>query len=77
MKATSSKLMRSLSMLTLGIGVLSLTACAGMDPRTRDTAAGAAIGGVAGSVLTGGTAAGAIGGAVVGGVIGNQNHGGR
>jgi osmotically inducible lipoprotein OsmB len=33
---------------------------------------GAAIGGVAGSVLTGGSALGTVGGAAVGGVIGNE-----
>lgn len=50
----------------------SLAACSGMSQRDRNTAAGAAIGGVAGSVLSGGSAAGAVGGAAVGGVIGNQ-----
>lgn len=51
---------------------LSLTACAGMSERERNTAVGAGVGGVAGSVLSGGSAAGTVGGAVVGGVIGNQ-----
>ena len=37
-----------------------------------DTAIGAAVGGVAGSVLTDGSAVGTVGGAVVGGVIGNE-----
>jgi osmotically inducible lipoprotein OsmB len=50
----------------------SLAACGSMDHRTRDTAIGAGVGGVAGSVLTGGSAAGTVGGAVVGGVIGNE-----
>lgn len=50
----------------------SLAACSSMNERDRNTAAGAAIGGVAGSVLSGGSAAGAVGGAAVGGVIGNQ-----
>ncbi len=52
--------------------VMGLGACSGMTQREKNTAAGAAIGGVAGSVLTGGSTAGAIGGAAVGGVIGNQ-----
>lgn len=52
--------------------VVSLTACAGMTPRQRDTAVGATVGGVAGSVITGGSTAGAVGGAVIGGVIGNE-----
>lgn len=61
--------------VTAGVAVvtaLGLVGCESMDRRTRNTAAGAAIGGVAGSVLTGGSAAGTIGGAAVGGVIGNQ-----
>ncbi len=51
---------------------VSMTACSNMNERDRNTAAGAAIGGVAGSVLSGGSAAGTVGGAAVGGVIGNQ-----
>jgi osmotically inducible lipoprotein OsmB len=50
----------------------SLSACADMTPRDRNTAIGAGVGAVAGSVLTGGSAAGTIGGAAVGGVVGNQ-----
>lgn len=57
------------AMLTLAA---SLGACGGMSTRDKDTAIGAGIGGVAGSVLTGGGTAGTIGGAAVGGVIGNQ-----
>ncbi|HXC37642.1 MAG TPA: glycine zipper 2TM domain-containing protein [Burkholderiales bacterium] len=52
--------------------VAGLTACSGMTPRERDTAIGAAVGGVAGSALSGGSALGTVGGAAVGGVIGNQ-----
>jgi osmotically inducible lipoprotein OsmB len=51
---------------------LSIGACSDMNHRDRDTVAGAAIGGVAGSALTGGSTAGTVGGAVVGGVVGNQ-----
>lgn len=46
--------------------------CENMSHRDKTTAAGAAIGGVAGSVLTDGSAAGTVGGAAVGGVVGNQ-----
>ena len=53
--------------LALGLG-----ACSGMSTRDKNTATGAAIGGVAGAVLTGGSTAGTVGGAAVGGVIGNQ-----
>jgi osmotically inducible lipoprotein OsmB len=59
--------------VTLGLAALSLAACGHMSPQSRDTAVGAAVGGVAGSVLTGGSSVGTIGGAVVGGVIGNEN----
>lgn len=51
---------------------LALGACSGMSQRDENTAAGAAIGGVAGAILTGGSTAGVVGGAAVGGVIGNQ-----
>jgi len=50
---------------------IALTGCAGMTHQQKSTAAGAAIGGVAGNVLGGGTV-GTLGGAAVGGVIGNQ-----
>ena len=64
---------RTLAMLcTSGILALSLGGCSGMTTRDRNTAIGAAVGGVAGSVLTDGSAVGTIGGAVVGGVIGNN-----
>lgn len=57
---------------TTALLIVGLTACSGMTPRQRDTAIGAGVGGVAGSVITGGSPAGAIGGAVIGGVIGNE-----
>ena len=52
--------------------LIGLTACSGMSQQGKNTAVGAGIGAVGGSVLTGGSAAGAIGGAVVGGVIGHE-----
>ena len=56
------------------VSIVGLSACAGMglSPTERNTAIGAAVGGVAGSALTGGSALGTIGGAAAGGVIGNQ-----
>lgn len=63
---------RSTSLLALGALALSLTACGHMSQNDKNTAAGAAIGGVAGSILTGGSAVGTVGGAVVGGVIGDK-----
>ncbi len=55
--------------LTLLIG---LGGCGGMSARDKNTAIGAGVGAVGGSILTGGSTAGTVGGAVVGGVIGNQ-----
>ena len=52
--------------------LLGLGGCSGMSTRDKDTAIGAGVGAVAGSVLSGGSAVGTIGGAAVGGVIGNQ-----
>ena len=53
-------------------GMLGLGGCAGMSPQDKNTAIGAGVGGVAGSVLTGGSTLGTVGGAAVGGIIGNQ-----
>lgn len=52
--------------------LLGLAGCAGMSRQDRNTAIGAGVGAVGGSVLTGGSTAGAVGGAVVGGVIGHE-----
>ena len=59
---------------SLGMALIAVffSACSGMSTRDKNTAAGAAIGGVAGAVLTGGSTVGTVGGAAVGGVIGNQ-----
>jgi osmotically inducible lipoprotein OsmB len=50
---------------------LILSGCAGMTNRQKNEAAGAAVGGVAGALLTGGSAFGTVGGAAIGGVIGH------
>ena len=52
--------------------VAALAGCSGMTAREKNTAIGAAVGGVAGSVLTNGSATGTVGGAAIGGIIGNQ-----
>lgn len=52
--------------------VLGLSGCSGMSTQTRNTAIGAGVGGVAGSVLTNGSTLGTVGGAAAGGLIGNQ-----
>lgn len=51
--------------------ILTLGACSGMSTQDRNTAIGAGIGGVAGSVLTDGSTLGTVGGAAVGGVVGH------
>ena len=51
--------------------VLILSGCSGMSTRQKNAATGAAIGGVAGTVLTGGSSLGTVGGAAIGGVIGH------
>lgn len=56
------------------VALLWLAGCSGMSTRQQNAATGAAVGGVAGAVLTGGSAVGTVGGAAIGGWIG---HGGR
>jgi osmotically inducible lipoprotein OsmB len=63
---------KSLVLTSSTVMALALTGCSSMSERDRNTAIGAGVGGVAGSVLTGGSTTGTVGGAVVGGVIGNQ-----
>lgn len=59
----------------LGIALLitsiGLSGCAGMSHRQQNAAVGAAVGGVAGAVLTGGSGFGTVGGAAIGGIIGH------
>lgn len=52
--------------------LLGLAGCAGMSTQDKNTAIGAGVGAVGGSVMTGGSAAGTVGGAAVGGVIGHE-----
>ena len=52
--------------------LLGLRACTGMRQRDKNTAIGAGVGAIGGSILTGGSTMGTVGGAAVGGVIGNQ-----
>lgn len=54
------------------IMLFSVGGCAGMSKQDRNTAIGAGVGAVGGSVLTGGSAVGTVGGAAVGGVIGHE-----
>jgi len=52
--------------------LFALGGCSGMSARDQNTAIGAGVGAVGGSILTGGSAVGTIGGAAVGGVIGHN-----
>lgn len=60
-----------LAIATLLILPLVLGGCSNLSTRQKNAAAGAAIGGVAGAVLTGGSSLGTVGGAAIGGVIGH------
>jgi osmotically inducible lipoprotein OsmB len=60
---------RSIAVIALAAGI---GACSGMTTQERNTALGAAAGGVIGNVITGGSTAGTVGGAAVGGVIGHE-----
>jgi osmotically inducible lipoprotein OsmB len=51
---------------------IGLGGCSGMSTQDKDTAIGAGVGAVGGSVLTGGSTMGTVGGAAVGGVIGHE-----
>lgn len=63
--------------IIVGSLAIALAGCGGMTQRDRNTVGGAAIGGIAGSLLTNGGTLGTVGGAAVGGVIGNQVGGRR
>jgi osmotically inducible lipoprotein OsmB len=52
--------------------IMGLSACSGMTTQEKNTAIGAGVGAIGGSILTGGSTAGAVGGAAVGGVIGHE-----
>ena len=57
---------------SIAVATLLLPACSGMTQQEKNTAIGAGVGAVSGSVLTGGGTLGTLGGAAIGGVIGNQ-----
>ncbi|MDP3539451.1 MAG: glycine zipper 2TM domain-containing protein [Azonexus sp.] len=68
MKVMQRNLTRAVAVAML----LGLGACSGMSQQGQNTAIGAGVGAIGGSVLTGGSTAGTVGGAVVGGVIGHE-----
>ena len=64
--------MRKLRMSLAIASLFALSACAGMTTTEKATVGGAAIGGVAGSVISGGHPIGTIAGAAAGGLIGHE-----
>lgn len=60
-----------LIIISILVSPLVLGGCSNLSTRQKNAAAGAAIGGVAGAVLTGGSSFGTVGGAAIGGVIGH------
>ena len=64
--------MRKFKMSLAIASLFALSACAGMTTTERNTLGGAAIGGVAGSVISGGHPVGTIAGAAAGGIIGHE-----
>jgi osmotically inducible lipoprotein OsmB len=71
-KGECMKSTRKTQLALVVAAVVSLSACAGMSSRDRNTVIGAGAGAIGGSILTGGSSIGTVGGAAVGGVIGNQ-----
>ncbi len=67
-RSVSGRALTALSVVVL----LGLVGCAGISPRQQNTAAGAGIGAISGSILTGGSTIGTLGGAAIGGIIGNE-----
>lgn len=61
---------RIILMILLVIPV-AFSGCSNLSTRQKNAATGAAIGGVAGAVLTGGSSFGTVGGAAIGGIIGH------
>ena len=67
------KTLKRFAVSTAAVAVLlGLGGCSGMSTQDRDTAIGAGVGAVGGSVLTGGSTMGTVGGAAVGGIIGHE-----
>ena len=62
---------KKMVLITLLTSSMIMSGCSNLSTRQKNAAAGAAIGGVAGAVLTGGSAFGTVGGAAIGGVIGH------
>lgn len=66
---TIQKFTSTVAIAALLFGVVG---CANMSQQDKNTAIGAGVGAVGGSILTGGSTIGTVGGAVVGGAIGHE-----
>jgi len=66
---------RRIGLILFSLATALVAGCSSMTACEKSTAAGAAIGGVAGNVLTEGSTVGTVGGAVAGGVVGNRQRG--
>jgi osmotically inducible lipoprotein OsmB len=67
------KTIQNLSLTGVAAAILiGLAGCSGMSAQDQNTAIGAGVGAVGGSILTGGSTIGTVGGAAVGGVIGHE-----
>jgi osmotically inducible lipoprotein OsmB len=69
------KIQKFSALLTVVLLATSSTGCSSWDSmsnRQKSTVGGAALGGVAGAVITGGGVLGTVGGAAIGCVIGDQ-----
>lgn len=69
MSITAKRFTAAMLAVTL---IVSLGGCSNWSKRDRNTAIGAGVGAIGGSVLTNGSGLGTIGGAAVGGLIGHQ-----
>ena len=69
---TKHTMTRTAGAAVLAMGVIGLAACSGMSQQDKNTAIGAGVGAIGGSIVTGGSTAGTVGGAAVGGVIGHE-----
>jgi osmotically inducible lipoprotein OsmB len=68
--------MQAIQRLTISVvvaaAILGMVGCSGMSTQDKNTAIGAGVGAIGGSILTGGSTIGTVGGAAVGGAIGHE-----
>lgn len=67
-----SRIIRPCVAVVLALGMAGCSTWDGMSSRQKSAVTGAAVGGVAGAVISDGGVLGTVGGAAIGGVIGDQ-----